>query len=177
MPETRRQTLARAVSGNRFVYWGLALGAIVLIANIILSAYTTSLREQIAAADGELRTQESQRDKEGEKQLQAAQRQSRLMGQLLRNHLYWSQAFERLERLMQSGVRLVTLSASVADAKIEFSGTTSSYSTVARQLSSFLAGEGVRDVRLTAISARQAGVLEFEGEIDVDVAATLRKTP
>lgn len=176
LPETRRQTLARAVSGNRFVYWGLALGAIVLVANIILSAYATSLREQIAAADGKLRLQESQRDKEGEKQLQAAQRQSKLMGQMLRNHLYWSRAFDGLERLMQSGVRIVDLSASVAESKLQFTGATSSYATIARQLSSFLAGEGVRDVRLTAVSAEDAGALEFEGEIDIDTAETLRKT-
>ncbi|HXV26805.1 MAG TPA: hypothetical protein VD862_02180 [Candidatus Paceibacterota bacterium] len=177
MPETRQQAVRRAVKGNTMVYGGIAIGVLVLVINIILSAYATNLNEQIASLDGQLRTQEQSRDRDEERRLQAIQKQSRLMGQLLSNHLYWSRAFETIEGLMQSGVTMQSIAADVSDGTVQFGAAAGSYGVIAQQLASFLAGQGVKDVLLTGASADPSSGIEFDGEIIIDTTAVLKITP
>jgi hypothetical protein len=98
------------------------------------------------------------------------------MGQLLTRHLYWSEAFGLIETLMQSEVRILTLSAAAADGLIEYTAAGTSYAAVARQLSSFVSGDGVSDARLMSAEASATGGIEFNGEIEIDVNAVLRRT-
>lgn len=176
LPETRRERARKVVSGNRMVYWGIAIGVIVLVLNIIMSAFAANLNEQLASADGQLRTQESRRDKDAEKQLQAAEKQSRLMNQLLRNHIYWSEAFELIEGLMQSNISLTTLKADVTEGTLEFNALGPNYAAVARQLASFNVGDGVSDVELGQVKAVPEGGVEFSGEIKINVNKVVKRS-
>lgn len=176
LPDTKRERARKVVAGNKMVYWGIALGVMVLVLNIIMSAYATNLNEQLAAADGQLRVQEDRRDKDAESQLKAAQKQSRLMSQLLRSHVYWSQAFDRIEDLMQSSVSLRSLSATLTDGTIQFSADGASYAAVARQLASFNAGEGFDSVELNGVSVSPAGGVEFSGEIIINTGDVVKRT-
>ena len=173
LPETRQQAVKRAVSGNRWVYWGLGIAAVVLVVNIILSSYIQNLTERIAVQDGQLRTQEQSRDKDVERELLEAQKQSRLMGQLLASHLYWTQALGLIGDLMQSGVRFTSLTADAAGT-VEFTATAASYATVARQIASFTAGEGVQNVEVGSVQSNE-GIIEFSGIITLNVGQALRK--
>lgn len=175
MPETRRERARKVVAGNKTVYWGIAIGIIVLVLNIIMSAYATSLNEQLAATHGQLRLQEDSRDKDAEDQLQAVQRQSLLMTQLLRNHLYWSQALDRIEDLMQSNVVLTVLDATFTGGEIQFQARGTNYAAVARQLASLNTGAGINEVELTNVEAKPEGGVEFIGTITIDVSDVIRR--
>jgi len=176
LPQTKRQTRRRSAAENKYIYWGVALGVVVLVSNIILSAYATNLSERLATANGQLRLQEDERNKEHEDLLASVNQQSKQMGQLLTRHLYWSEAFGLIETLMQSEVRILTLSAAAADGLIEYTAAGTSYAAVARQLSSFVSGDGVSDARLMSAEASATGGIEFNGEIEIDVNAVLRRT-
>jgi hypothetical protein len=158
------------------VHWGIALGILVLVLNIIMSAYATNLNEQIAAANGQLRTQEDRRDKDAEEQLKSAQKQSKLMNQLLRNHVYWSEAFDLIEGLMQSNILLTNLSAQVADGTIAFSARGPNYAAVARQVASFNVGDGITDVELGQVKAIPEGGVEFGGDITINVNEVVKRS-
>jgi len=175
LPETRRQAAGRTVRGNKLVYWGIAIGILVLVGNLVLSAYAKNLEERLAAVNGELRTQEASRDEEKEDVLVEVQQQSRLMSKLLRNHVYWTEAFGLIERLMQSNVRLESLSASSADGSIEFSAVGANYAAVARQLASFVSGDGVVDVELGGAGVSSDGAIEFNGTLRINTDEILKR--
>ena len=158
------------------VYWGIALGVFVLVLNIIASAYAANLNERLDDIHGQLRDQEEQRDKDAEKQLKAVQTQSKLMSQLLRNHVYWSEAFDLLESLMQSNISLTHLSTEVVEGTLEFSARGPSYAAVARQVASFNVGDGISDVELREVKAVPEGGVEFFGEIKINVNEVLRRS-
>lgn len=175
LPETRRQAAGRVVRGNRMVYWGIAIGIFVLALNLILSAYSANLDQRLRTANGELRTQEESRDEEVEDVLKTTQKQSTLMRSLVRNHVYWSEAFNMIERLMQSNVQLQSLSAASTDGSIEFSAVATNYAAVARQLASFVSGDGVVDVELGGAGASSEGGIEFTGKMQINTDEILKR--
>jgi hypothetical protein len=165
--------MRRSVAGNTWIYWGLGIVAGVLVVNIIFASYIQNLTERIAAQDGVLRTQEESRDKDTEKELTAAQKQSKLMAQLLANHLYWSQAFALIGDLMQSGVQFTGLAAEAEEGTIEFIATAPSYTSIARQIASFTAGDGVRDIEVSNVKL-EGGIAEFTGIITIEMGEVIR---
>lgn len=175
LPQARKRVAPARRGPGRMVYMGLAIAAIVLVANITLDAFGTSVEEKIAALDGQMRTQENQRDKDREDELEQVQKQSLQMTQLLSNHLYWSQAFGRIEELMQSGVTLQKIDADASDGKIEFIAISPNFATVARQLASFNVGDGFNDVTLNNAQTDADGGIEFGGEIIVDTSDLLKR--
>lgn len=175
LPKARKQVAPRREGPGRMVYVGLAIGAIVLVANITLDAFGTSVEEKIAALDGQMRTQENQRDKEREEALEQTQKQSLQMTRLLNDHLYWSQALEAIEQLMQSNVIFDQISADESSGVVTFSAVGPSYAAVAKQIASFTAGEGVDDVTIQGVEIAQEGGVEFAGEITIDTTKMLKR--
>jgi hypothetical protein len=175
LPETKRQVVQRSVAGNKWIFWGLGITGVVLAITIIFSSYIQNLSERIAVQDGMLRTQEGSRDKDAERELKAVQKQSKLMAQLLGNHVYWSQAFDLIGSLMQSGVSFTSIAAEAEKGTIEFAATAPNYTSVARQIASFNAGDGVLDIVVNSVQLKE-GVAEFNGTITIDTAEVLTKS-
>jgi Tfp pilus assembly protein PilN len=116
---------------------------------------------------------EKTRNKDQEKELIAASKQSQVLRQLLASKIYWTQAFDRIEKIMQGPVVLTTLSADSGKGTVGFQATADSYATVARQLASFTAATGVKDVTVDKIESQQSGGVKFSGTITIDTKAML----
>jgi Tfp pilus assembly protein PilN len=177
LPETqRRPTLSSYTSGNSYFYFAIFLGAIILVASATLGSYKANLSKEIESLTGKMNTREKMRNKEQEKELVAAAKQSKVLQQVLANKIYWTQAFDRIEKIMQSTVTLTGLDANFEKGTITFKATADSYASVARQLASFTAASGITDVSVDKIDSSQAGSVEFTGSILVDTKAMLLKS-
>ena len=176
MPETeRRPTLSSYTSGNAYFYAAVVLGAVILVIGAILAGYKANLKDQIDVIDGQMSVSESERNKQQEQELIDASKQSRIMKELLSNKLYWSQALERMEQMMQSAVTLTQMDATATKGTISFKATTDSYASVARQLAAFIAATGVNDISINTIKATSQGTVEFDGDLLIDTKSMLKK--
>lgn len=177
MPESqRRPTLRSYTSGNSYFYFALFLGAIILVASATLGGYKKNLTEKIDAVRGQLSAQEKARVAEQEKALVAASKQSKIMKQLLDNKLYWSQALQRIEQMMQVSVKLTGVDATAEKGIVSFRASADSYASVARQLAAFAAASGVKDMVINNIESTTGGSVLFAGDLIIDTKAILMKT-
>ncbi len=176
LPETeRRPTLKSYTSGNGYFWTGIALGVAVIIIGAILGGYAANLNDQIAALDGKLDQSERSRDTAVEQTLLDAQRQAKLMRSLLISKVYWSQALDQMDRMMQSSVTLTRLEGSAVKGAIDFSASAPDYASVAKQLAAFAAGNGVSDLVVNAVTADPNGLIDFDGTLTIDTATLLNK--
>jgi len=176
LPETqRRPTLSSYTSGNSYFYFAIFLGAIILVTSATLGSYKANLSKEIESLTGKMNTREKARNKEQEKELIAAAKQSKVLQQVLANKIYWTQAFDRIEKIMQSSVTLTGLDANVEKGTIAFRATADNYASVARQLASFAAASGINDVSIERMETTQAGNVEFTGIVTIDTKAVLLK--
>ncbi len=176
MPETeRRPTLSSYTSGNAYFYAAVVVGVVILVIGAILAGYKANLEDQISVLDGKMSVGESSRDKQKEQELIDASKQSRIIKDLLTNKLYWSQALERMQQMMQAAVTLTEMNATVTKGTISFRATTDSYASVARQLATFIAATGVNDISVNNIKTTSEGTVEFDGELFIDTKSMLTK--
>ena len=175
MPENqRRPSLRSYTSGNTYFYFAVFLGAVILVVSATLNGYVANLRSQIDTLDGQMLTSEQGRNKDQEKQFLAASKQSQILKQLLAGKLYWSQALDNVQQLMQSSVTLTSLNADADKGVISFQGTANSYADVARQIASFVAATGVQDIAVKNIKSTPQGV-QFSCDLTIDTKAMLQK--
>ncbi len=161
LPETRRHIEIRTPGENRLLTIGVIAIVVMLAAYVGFRIYEQSLTSDLATVDGQLLTLEQTRDKATEQELLTFNQQATLMGTLLKNHVFWSQVFTRLERMLQGQVQLASLSGSVAKQDISFTAHAGSYSDVAHQIASFLADDEITDVTIGGIKAVNTGGVDF----------------
>jgi hypothetical protein len=176
LPENqRRVTLASYTTGNTTFYFGVALIVAMGITGAVLRSYSASVEDDIARLDGQLENTEQSRDRKQEAELLEVNKQSKLFNSLLTSKLYWTQALGTIEQFTQPSVRIKQLEASATKATIVFFAITDSLTSVSRQLASFQAATGTKDVLIKSIKATPEGTIEFAGEIQIDVNNFLRK--
>jgi len=176
LPETqRRPTLASYTSNNRLFWSGVVLGLAVIVGGAVFGGYAANLQERIAELDGQLDATEKARSKEHESALIDAQKQSRILRQLLATKQYWSQALASMEAMMQTSVTLTQLDASAPKGTIGFRAVADSYAAVARQIKAFSEGTGINDMAARTVKANTDGKVEFDGELKIDTAKLLNK--
>ena len=176
LPDTeRRPTLSTYTSGNTFFYIAVVVGAFILVASATLSTYKANLREKIDAVRAQIVTQDNARNREQEKTLIAASKQSKILSDLVSNKLYWSQALAYIEQMTQSSVKFINFDAQVAKGTISFKATTSNYTIVAQQLALFAKGVGISDFSIGKIESTAKGTIEFSGELNIDTKTLLMK--
>jgi hypothetical protein len=176
LPETqRRPTLRSYTSGNSYFYFAVFLGAVILVVSATLGGYKASLLKDIERLDGQMSVSESARNKDQERQLIAASKQSKIMKQLLGSKLYWSQALQRIEQMMQVSVQMTRIEADSAKGIVAFQARTDSYASVARQLAAFVSATGVKDITVENIESTSEGAVEFSGELVIDTKSMLMK--
>ncbi len=176
LPESeRRPTLRSYTSGNKYFYIALVLSALILVASAILGSYKRSLSDQIDVVKASIVTGEKARDREQEKVLITASKQSKIMKQLLDTKLYWTQAFKRIEQMTQTSVKFLNIDAKLAKNSIAFIATADNFATVAKQLAAFSAASGVKDFTIGKIETLSTGGIKFSGEIFIDPKIMLMK--
>jgi len=165
LPETRKRIVIRVPGENRFLYLGFALAAMIGVLFVGLNSYANSLETQIQSIDGQLITLNRQRDRKTEENLIALSKQAQLTGQLLDQHIKLTNVLRVLERTLQSQVRFKNFSMSTPTQEISFQATANNYSSVARQIASFLAAEGISDVQINNLKTLNSGDAEFTMKI------------
>jgi hypothetical protein len=176
LPENqRRVTLASYTTGNTTFYVGVVLIVAMGIAAAVLRSYAASVEDDIGRLDGKLEATEQSRSRAHEAELLEVGQQSKLFSSLLTSKLYWTQALGTIEKFTQSSVKIKQIEASATKGTITFFGVTDNLVSVSRQLASFQAAKGTKDVLIKSIKFMPDGTVEFSGEIQVDVNSFLRK--
>ncbi len=135
--------------------------AIILLAGFYLSYLNSNLEQEITRIDLELSNLEARRDKKFENEALVLKNQMSLVFNSINNHTYWTKALAVIEDLMQDRIRLKTLQAEAAANEISITGVAANYSTVAKQLASFLAVDSIQDAALQQVKTENSGLIEF----------------
>jgi Tfp pilus assembly protein PilN len=169
--------LASYTSGNSFFWAGVGVGIAVIVIAAVQSSYRANLEERLASLDAQIESTEERRNKDQERILTDAKKQVAVLSSLVASKVYWSQALDRIEAMMQGSVRLTSIDASSGEGKIKFQGVAGSYAAVARQVKAFTEGSGVTDVTIGNVTSETDGTVEFSGELKIDTRSVLSKNP
>jgi len=176
LPETKRKIEVKVPGENRLIYAGSAAIAVVILLFFGLNTYVASLENRLKTLDNQLLALNSKRDKKSEADLNALQKQTELISQLLNRHIFWTQALGKIENSFQPQAQLSGLIGSADKRQIILSGKATNYSTVAHEISSLLASDGVQDVNVDSIKTTNTGNLEFILEVMFDENKFLLKS-
>ena len=174
LPETRKKIEVITPGENRLV---LAGGVVFLISAVLaggLYFYANSLENKLTSLDTEIVALEQKRDKEAEQNILVFNKQISMLSGLLSNHAYWTTAFSKIEGLLQSQVQLNNMTTSLSNSRVDFGATASNYTTIARQIASFLSDESIQDVTLNRVNTLTNGQLEFNMQITFDKSKFLK---
>lgn len=161
LPESRRKLEIKVPGENQPIYYGLGIVLVVILFFAGMKFYTVSLTSQLADIENEINTVETQRDKKFEQELLVLSKQFSLAGNLLLNHLIWSNVLINLQNLTSPQTQLKTIFGNTNDSKLEISGRAANYTTIAKQMAALFSNEAVIDISLDKISTFSTGVLEY----------------
>jgi|GEM_PF-1954791 len=171
----RRPTLSTYTSGNTFFYFAVVIALFVLVASATLATFKANLREKIDTIRAQIVIQDNARNRDQEKTLIDAAKQSQILSELVNSKLYWSQALSYIEQMNQSNVKYITFLGQVAKGTISFKAKADSYATVARQLAAYAKGTGISDFSISKIETTSKGIVEFSGDLTIDLKILLMK--
>lgn len=175
LPETRKKIELQIPGENRYLYSGIALLSLVLAIFAAVYLYNRSLEEQMASYDNRLSGLESKRNKSDEQDLLAFSKQAGLMTTALANHIFWTQALAKISSLTQNQVQVKSLSASVDKKEVILTANAANYSTIARQVASFISDDSIADVNVGEMKTQTSGRLEFTLQLQYSPAKLLQK--
>lgn len=174
LPETRKKIEIRIPGENRLVFVGSAIFLLAVILTAGLYVYKGSLENKLTGLNAEIDALEQKRDKRAEQNILVFNRQVAMLSDLLNKHPYWSTGFSKIESLLQGQVQFDSLTASTADNKVDFKAVAANYSTIARQIASFLSDEAIEDISLNKVSTLTNGRLEFNMQITFNKSKFLK---
>lgn len=168
LPETRKKIEVNIPGENRLIYIGVALCVAVLVVYGGILFYSSSLNSQIAADDTQLQAIEKARNKTAEQNLITLSKQLAITAQVVKNHIYWSTAFSRIEAALQPSVQFESFSGNTSDSNVRFRATSDNYANIAKQIAAFVADDSIKDVSLDGVNILTNGKLDFSGKITFD---------
>lgn len=176
LPEHRKKIDVHIPGENRYVIFGCILTGLVIATYAGSLVYKNSLVASAKALDQQITDTEARRDQPTEDKLILLDKRLQLVTALLNGHLLWSEAFTRIESLVEPEVQLKNFSANVNDKKFTFKGETSSFPAIAHQIAAFLTSKELTNVALDKVVALPTGRLEFNMSLRFDPTLFLRKT-
>ncbi len=177
LPGTKKRLGIKVRGENRFLYIGSAILGATLVVMFSFARYEASLTGQLQTINDNILALERTRNKNEEQNLRLVKDQIESTSSLLHNHLYWTQAMDKIVSLLQSGVRFKTLSAQSNTKKISISVQATNYSALAKQAASFLTEDSLSNFSITKIAPLTSGIIETGFEIEFDVDKLLKKPP
>lgn len=164
--------LAAKAGGFRAVYVLVAILAAESLAYGVLFFWQRAAGKQVLKAEQEIASLDFDIGKLAPEREKALSFQARLqdIGGLLKGHLYWSEVLEELEKVTYSPASYDTLQADVKDHKLLLTGTTFSYTDLAKLMLGLKTSPHIRDVKLmsTARSRDQEAGFSFRLEVEFD---------
>lgn len=174
LPETRKKIEVITPGENRLITAGGVIFAITVVLAGGLYFYKNSLENRLVALDTEIVALEQQRNKQAEQNILIFNKQVSMLSKLLNEHTYWTTAFSKLGGLTQNQVQFSNITTSLSDNKVDFKAVALNYTTIARQIASFLSDESVKDITLNKVNTLTNGRLEFTMQILFDRSKFLK---
>lgn len=174
LPETRKKIEIITPGENRLITIGGVIFAIAAVLAAGLYFYQGTLENKLASLDAEIVSLEQQRNKQAEQNILVFNKQASMLSNLLNEHAYWTTAFSRIEGLTQAQVQFDSVTATLADNKINLKAMAANYTTIARQIAAFLSDESIKDINLNKVNTLTNGRLEFTMQIVFDKSKFLK---
>lgn len=175
LPETRRKIEIKAPGQNRSLIFGTIVSVLFLGFYFGLSAYKQSLFSTLSSIDEKLAELERSRDKQLETQLLDLSGQLTVANPLLSSHFFWSDAFLKIQNLVQPQVQFKSVNTEALSGKILINALAANYTTIARQIASFYTIDSVTDLLLNKVQSQPTGQLEFSMSLTFDQKKLLMK--
>ena len=167
LPETRKKIEVKVPGENRLFAFGFVMLLIIAGGYFALDTYVQTLIDKMSSLDTELLALEEKRDKKMEVQLSDLAKQTQLVVSTLSGHTFFTQAFAKLENLLHPQVHLKAVSLSALSNEIKILIEAQGYTAIARQISAFLADDGVEDLKIGSIRASDTGFIEIPISVNV----------
>ena len=161
LPETRKSIEVKIPGENRLLFVSLAVIILVALSGIGLRLYNNTLNKKLVDLDEQIKATEERRNKEAEQKLIIFHKQLTLIAPLLKDHVRWSQGLATIANTLQSQIQFESFSASLNERRLIFKAKTNSYSTIAKQIASFVHHDNISDVTLDSVTSRTDGTLQF----------------
>lgn len=174
LPGTKKRLGIKVPGENRFLYVGSAILGATLVAVFGMGQYQNSLKGQIKDLNSQITALEQKRNKKDEAELRLIKDRITTIGDLIKNHTYWTQAFDWFTNLLQSEVQVRGISLE-RSGKMTFSAVAKNYITIARQLAVMLTDDKIKEVKFGGIKSATDGGLEFGMELNVDLPKIILK--
>lgn len=172
LPESRRRIEINQPGENKLLYWSLGFLLLVVLVWGGLKVWEYQLAKQITdpttGLDKQIQDQDKLRDRTYEEQTLSLNQKLNLVGGLLDNHIIWSNALRRLQNLTPPQIQLVNLGAKVYENKLQIEGLAADYSTIARQIKSYLSEAGIAEVLVQEIKLMPTGRLQYQMVITIN---------
>lgn len=168
LPESRRRLDISTPGENRPLFYGVGVVLLVILLFVVVKLYTSYLTNQLAGIENELNLTEGQRDKEFEQEAIKLNKQFSLVGNLLGDHLIWSNVLTSIQNLTPPQIQIKTILGNTSEAKLEVGGRAVNYTAIAKQIAALLSDKSITDINLDKISVFSSGVLEYNMRVLFD---------
>lgn len=165
LPETRKKIEVITPGENRLIIIGGIILAIIAVLASGIFFYKNLLENKLASLDTKIVELEQQRNKQTEQNILIFNKQVSMLSNLLNEHAYWTTAFSKIEGLTQNQVQFNSITATLANNKIDLKAVAANYTTIARQIAAFLSDDSIKDVDLNKVNTMTNGQLEFTMQI------------
>ncbi len=155
----------------------LSMLALLVIAGgyFALLNYRNNLFARVADINTKLKQIDDSRDLIKEKELLMVGKQLVSVNSIIQAHITWSQAFEKLHKLIIPQVKLKSISVSVDRKKFSFGGSADNYTSVARQVSAFYTDSAIIDIEVGQVSVQTNGRVDFSMDVAFQTDQYLHK--
>jgi len=160
---------------NKPLVWGVFVLLVVGMVYGALYFYKSSLVSSAQSIDNDLASLEQKRDKPTEEKLLLLSKKLAVVGPLLASHIFWSEAFIKIQQLTATQVQFKNLNASLNNKEVTFKAEAANYTTVARQIASFLSDKSILNVSLGKVSSLPTGRVEMGMSLTFDPVTFLSK--
>ena len=161
LPGTKKRLGIKIPGENRFLYAGSAILGAAIVISFWFNFSIKSLESQMNTTDEQLFILEQKRDEKAEENIQTIRRQISLTSKLIDEHVYSTKAFSKLGSLMQENIQVKSVSYELTTGKFDLVGLAGSYTTIARQIASFLSDDSIMDVSVGKMKPNPDGTIEF----------------
>jgi hypothetical protein len=160
LPETRRRVEIKGKKKRGSIFLGVFLIILVVAGYVAADFYLTSLNDELGVLDEQVSGIEQRRDKDAESDVKTLNSQLALIGNLLDGHVFWTEGFDRMEDLTVPQLRFVSMNADAAKGEIAARVQATSYSELAKQISSYFADDAIESVDVSGITLLGTGQVE-----------------
>ncbi|MBI2669729.1 MAG: hypothetical protein HYX20_01080 [Candidatus Yanofskybacteria bacterium] len=175
LPETRKKIEVKLPGQNRFLVFSFIILALTLGLYFILLTYRQSLFSTLSSIDDQLVDLEKSRNKELETRLLGLNKQLTVVNPLISSHFFWSEAFIKIQSLVQPQVQFTSVSADALGKKMIINAVAANYTVIARQIASFYTVDSLTDIILNKVQSQPTGQVELTMQLFFDSNKFLMK--